>query len=98
MPGSLLLDLAAARGRAVRLEGFPDRAYAADGGLVPRDRPGAVLTDPGEVARRAVELAARVDSVCVHGDSPGAVATAEAVRRALAAGGLAVRPCWPSTA
>ena len=95
MPGSLLLDLAAARGRGVRLEGFPDRGCTADGRLLPRDAPGALVTDPGAVASRAVELAAEVDSVCAHGDSPGAVRTAAAVRRALEAGGLDVVTCWP---
>jgi UPF0271 protein len=98
MPGSRLLGMAEVRGRRVRLEGFPDRGYAADGGLLPRDRPRALVTDPDEVAARAVEQAATVDSVCVHGDSPGAVATAAAVRRALEDAGLAVTTCWPSTA
>ena len=94
MPGSLLLALAEERGRGTRLEGFPDRGYTDDGTLVPRDRPGALVTDPDDVAARAVALAARVDSVCVHGDSPGAVATARAVRRALEAAGLVVETCW----
>lgn len=98
MPGSLLLSLARERGRGVRLEGFPDRGYTDDGRLVPRDHPGALVSDPDEVAARAVALAARVDSVCVHGDSPGAVATADAVRRALEAAGLVVASCWSSTA
>ena len=97
MPGSLLLALAEQRGRGVRLEGFPDRGYTVDGALVPRGEPGAMVTDPEEVAGRAVALAARVDSVCVHGDSPGAVATAQAVRRALEAAGLVVTTCWSST-
>ncbi|NYE37887.1 UPF0271 protein [Nocardioides cavernae] len=96
MPGARLLALAAARGRGVRLEGFPDRGYDDDGGLLPRDRPGALVTDPHEVAGRAVVLAATVDSVCVHGDSPGAVETARAVRRALEAAGLAVQSPWRS--
>ena len=94
MPGSLLLSLAGERGRGVRLEGFPDRGYTDDGRLVPRDAPGALVTDPDRVAARAVELAREVDSVCVHGDSPGAVATAGAVRRALEAAGLDVTSCW----
>lgn len=97
MPGSLLLALAEQRGRGVRLEGFPDRGYTGEGALVPRGEPGAMVTDPEEVAGRAVALAARVDSVCVHGDSPGAVATAHAVRRALEAAGLVVTTCWSST-
>jgi UPF0271 protein len=97
MPGSLLLSLADQRGRSTRLEGFPDRGWTDDGGLVPRDQPGALVTDPVEVAARAVRLASRVDSVCVHGDSPGAVATARAVRRALEDAGLRLRACWSST-
>jgi 5-oxoprolinase (ATP-hydrolysing) subunit A len=97
MPGSLLLSLAGARGRGVRLEGFPDRGYTAEGGLLPRDRPGALVSDPAEVASRAVSLAAEVDSVCVHGDSPGAVDTARAVRRSLEAAGLVLASCWSST-
>jgi UPF0271 protein len=98
MPGSVLLSLAEDRGRGSRLEGFPDRGYGADGRLLPRDQPGALVTDPDRVAARAVELAAVVDSVCVHGDSPGAVRTAAAVRRALEAAGLVVATCWSSTA
>lgn len=95
MPGSLLLSLARAAGRGVRLEGFPDRAYAPDGSLVPRTQPGAVLHDSATIAARAVELAARVDSVCVHGDSEDAVAHAVAVRRALQEAGLRLASCWP---
>jgi UPF0271 protein len=94
MPGSLLLALAAAAGYETRHEGFPDRAYAADGTLVPRTEPGAVLADTDTIAARAVELAAAVDSVCVHGDSPDAVAHAVAVRRALEAAGYRVASCW----
>ena len=98
MPGAVVLEQALAAGRAVRHEGFPDRAYAADGSLVPRGEPGAVLSDADLIARRAVELAASgVDSACVHGDSAGAVAHARAVRRALEADGWALRSCWPST-
>lgn len=97
MAGSLLLARARELGRGVRLEGFPDRGYTDDGRLVPRDQPGALVRDPEVVGARAVELAAEVDSVCVHGDSPGAVATAAAVRRALEAAGLVVASCWSST-
>ena len=94
MPGELLAQAAAA-GRTVLHEGFPDRAYGPDGRLVPRSEPGAVLTDAAEIARRAVELATdtqpRIDSVCVHGDTPGAVDHARAVRRALESAGLVLR-------
>ena len=48
MPGAVLLALALGEGRLVRHEGFPDRAYADDGRLVPRDVPGALVTDPAE--------------------------------------------------
>ena len=84
-------------GLSAREEGFCDRAYRPDGGLVPRSEPGAVLTDPEEAAGQALSLARGavaaadgsiltlwVDTLCIHGDSPGAVATATAVRRALA--------------
>jgi UPF0271 protein len=95
LPGGLLLSLAASAGRRVVLEGFPDRAYTADGGLVPRTEPGAVLTDTETIAARAVELARQespaLDSLCVHGDTPGAVTHARAVRRALEAAGFVLQ-------
>jgi len=91
LPGSAVLRLAAASGRVARSEAFPDRAYTPDGRLVPRSEPGAVLTSTDEIAGRAVALAAAVDSLCLHGDNPGAVAHARAVRRALEAAGFAVR-------
>ena len=95
LPGSRVLALARAAGRRVLTEGFCDRGYVEgpDGTrrLLPRDRPGAVVTDPAEIARRAVLLASEVDSVCVHGYGPTAVAAARAVRRALVAAGLSVR-------
>ena len=96
LPGGRLLALAEAVGRAVHLEAFPDRAYVdgPDGRvrLMPRDRPGAVLHEPAEIAERAVQLAPGVDSVCVHGDGPTAVAAARAVRNALERAGLSVEP------
>ena len=91
LPGSAVLRLAAAAGRAVHTEAFPDRAITPDGRLVPRSEPGAVLTGIDEIARRAVLLAASVDSLCLHGDHPDSVANARAVRRALEAAGYAVR-------
>jgi UPF0271 protein len=93
LPGSLLLALAEADGRVAHPEGFPDRAYTGDGRLVPRDRPGAVHDEPQVIAANAVELArsGSVVSVCVHGDSPLAVRSAAAVRRALESAGLVLR-------
>jgi UPF0271 protein len=106
LPGSVLLREAEAAGMHPVTEGFADRAYTTAGTLVPRTEPGAVLHDPAAVARRAVRMAADgvvdtvdggallmpVRSVCVHGDTPGAVEIARAVRSALAEAGLAVRP------
>jgi UPF0271 protein len=99
---------AAARAAGVEVfpEVFADRAYLPDGRLVPRSRPGAVLHDPEEAAARligfletgrmpvaggdAIPLEAR--SICVHGDTPGAVAMARIVRQRLEAAGVAVAP------
>jgi 5-oxoprolinase (ATP-hydrolysing) subunit A len=78
---------ARAAGRGVRREGFPDRAYADDGRLVPRAEAGAVLTDTDEIVANALGLAGTVESLCLHGDTPGAVAHARAVRAALEAAG-----------
>ncbi len=90
MPGARILSLAAVAGRRTHTEGFPDRAYGADGRLVARTEPGAVLDDAEVIAARAVELAEAIDSVCVHGDTPGAVGHARAIRAALEAAGFRV--------
>lgn len=87
LPGSVSLGLAAAAGIPIVHEGFADRAYAPDGTLVPRSEPGAVLDIPAAVAAQAVDLLGRVASICVHSDSPGAVALASAVRKALEGAG-----------
>jgi len=84
-------------------EGFCDRAYRSDGRLVERSTAGAVLGDPGEAAAQALSLARGavvasngsvltlwVDTLCVHGDSSGAVSIARAVRHALAESGIDV--------
>ncbi len=94
MPGALLRGAERA-GRAVLREGFPDRGYGADGRLLPRDQPGALLEVAAEIAAHAVALASSldpgVDSLCVHGDSPGAVDNAASVRRALEVAGWSLR-------
>lgn len=97
LPGSVVLALAADLGRIVVGEAFPDRGYTPEGRLVARDQPGALVTTASEVAQNAVRLADLPDvaTVCVHGDSPGAVDTARAVRAALMGAGLALRP-WAS--
>jgi UPF0271 protein len=93
LPGSALLAAAADAGLPAVTEAFPDRGYAADGTLVPRDEAGALVADPAEIAARAVALAGTgIASMCVHGDSPGAVDAARRVRAALSAAGFELRP------
>jgi UPF0271 protein len=106
LPGSALLRAAEAIGLRTVREGFADRGYTADGTLVSRREPNAVLRDAAEVAGRAVRMAVdgevvavdgttvpvSVDSICVHGDTAGAVDLARAVRAALAAAGLPPTP------
>jgi UPF0271 protein len=87
LPGSAILRLASEAGRRVVREGFPDRGYTDEGRLVPRDQPGALVEDLDEIAVNALGLARSVDSVCLHGDSPGAVAAATRVRAALVGAG-----------
>jgi UPF0271 protein len=92
LPGSVILRLAERAGRSAVEEGFPDRGYTEDGRLVPRDQPGALVEGADAIAANAVSMAAEVRSVCVHGDSPGAVDAARAVRTALERAGYDVRP------
>lgn len=88
-PGSELLRQAIAAGAAAVAEGFADRAYAADGRLVPRTAPGALLAGAA-AAEQAVRLArsGEVGSICIHGDGPGAGELARSVRAALAEAGV----------
>lgn len=106
LPGSILLEAAASVGLQAVSEAFADRGYTAEGTLVPRSEEGALLNDPDQVAARVValvttgrltaadgtEIEVSAESVCVHGDSPGAVAMATAVRSALARAGVHVTP------
>jgi UPF0271 protein len=87
-PGGELAAAAARTGVAYAREGFADRATRPDGTLVPRGEPGALILDPSAAAARASELLrdALCDTVCVHGDTPGAVAIARAVRAAIEKG------------
>ncbi|MFC3166370.1 LamB/YcsF family protein [Ciceribacter thiooxidans] len=105
LAGSPILDLARKAGLEVVAEAFADRAYQPDGQLVSRRDPGAVLHDPQLIARRMLRLAYQgtleaidgsmikieAQSICVHGDSPGAVAIARDIRRAFEADGVRVR-------
>jgi len=105
LAGGALLDAGAAAGLHVRAEAFADRAYEPDGSLRSRSLPGAVLHDPAAAASRAVSIArdGRVraadgtwlsiaaDTLCIHGDTPGAAQIARAVRTALVGAGIVVR-------
>jgi 5-oxoprolinase (ATP-hydrolysing) subunit A len=84
-PGGQLEAVARDAGLAFAREGFADRGTLPDGSLVPRGQPGALIVDPATAAARARELRAwgRFDTLCVHGDTPGAVAIARAVRQVL---------------
>lgn len=104
LPGSQLQRQGEARSLTVVPEAYPDRAYRGDGRLVSRIEPGAVLDDPELIAERAVAFATRhsvttiegeeicvqARSLCLHGDNDEAVASAQAVRRALLAQGVAL--------
>lgn len=93
-PATLGSEIAEDLGLVSVAEGFADRAYQPDGSLVPRSEPGAVLSDPVDVAAQAVLLAhsGQVRSLCIHGDSPNAAGLAAAVRQALDESGLPVQP------
>ena len=105
LPGSRLLAAAEAAGLRAVSEFFVDRGYTPEGALVPRARHGALLHDPQEVTARMVrmvtdgvvtavdgsEVRVHAESACVHGDSPGAVAMAAAVRNGLKAAGVELR-------
>jgi len=82
-PAGALRDAARAHRLRYASEGFADRRMRENGSLVPRTEPGALLTDPAEAAAQAVALADRVDTICVHADTPGSLAIADAVHRAL---------------
>jgi 5-oxoprolinase (ATP-hydrolysing) subunit A len=105
LAGSTLIDAGAGAGLRVLAEAFADRAYLADGSLAPRCAPGAVIHDPALIAERAVRIVrdgrvrslsgeadvpVRADTLCIHGDTPGAPVLAQTVRAALEAAGILV--------
>jgi 5-oxoprolinase (ATP-hydrolysing) subunit A len=94
LPGSELLRQAAAEGLQAVTEYFVDRNYTSDGRLVDRRRSDALIADPSVAAQRALAAAieGKADSFCTHGDSPGAVQMATAVRSALLAAGVTLAP------
>jgi UPF0271 protein len=106
LPGSALADAAHATGLPFVPEAFADRAYLPTGRLVPRSEPGAVVQDPYEVVARAAAFAlhhrvtttdgtvvpVEARSLCVHGDTPGAVYLAGEIRRTLVDAGMTLAP------
>ncbi|MDS1270147.1 5-oxoprolinase subunit PxpA [Lipingzhangella sp. LS1_29] len=105
LPSSAWLRHADKAGLPIAHEAFADRAYTPEGTLVPRTEPGAVLHDPAEIAERCLAIALgagvsaidgsqvplRADSLCVHGDSPGAVEIARAVAERLRGAAVPIR-------
>lgn len=106
LAGSQWADQAERMGLAVAREAFADRALNADGTLVPRSKPGAVIHDTQQVIERSVRLATegtvvaitgevvhvRADTLCLHGDTPDAVKLASALRAALEGAGVTLAP------
>lgn len=103
-PDSVLVQIARIHGLRAVEEGFVDRGYRPDGGLVQRDQPGAVLATSEAVAQArrlatsgsvrlpdGTEIALRVRSLCLHSDTPGATELADDVRRALQTAGIEIR-------
>lgn len=88
----MLLASALAPIPGILREGFIDRTYRRDGTLQPRSEPDALILDPGAAASQALELAPRVDSLCVHSDTPGALELAKAARAALEEAGYIIGP------
>jgi UPF0271 protein len=82
-PHGSLREVAATLGLRYAREGFADRRLREDGTLVPRSEPDALVTDPDRAAEQAVAIAPTVDTICMHADTPNALAIARAVREAL---------------
>lgn len=106
LAGSKLIQAGKDRGLDVAAEAFADRRYLPNGMLVLRSRPGAVLSDPEEAAGQAIQIARegnvtaedgsrislRADTLCLHGDTPGASLIAQAIRSRLESGGIRIGP------
>jgi 5-oxoprolinase (ATP-hydrolysing) subunit A len=105
LPASDLQRAGEAAGLPIALEGFADRAYEPDGSLTPRSRHGSVIHDGGEVVRRATRMATdgrvtatdgseiqlRVDTICTHGDTPGAHELTRLLRAGLERAGVGIK-------
>lgn len=106
LSGGVLAQAGRDLGLRVVQEVFADRTYQSDGTLTPRASPDALIHDPAEAARRMVRLVTEdkivaqggsditlaADTICLHGDQPGAAARAQALRRELERHGIAIRP------
>jgi 5-oxoprolinase (ATP-hydrolysing) subunit A len=93
LAGSRSIEAGREMGLRVAAEGFPDRGYNADGSLMSRLLPGAIIESPQEVARHAIELVktGRMDTLCLHGDHPQAAENAKLLRKVLEQNGVEVR-------
>jgi UPF0271 protein len=108
--GSMLIGAGREAGLTVAEEAFADRRYRADGTLVPRGEPGALVTDPDEAAEQAVRLAqermviandgsrieVRADTICLHGDTPGAADIARRIHELFRLAGIRIAPLDPA--
>ncbi len=91
LPASEMQNAATRHSLNFVAEGFIDRAYQDDGQLVPRSEPGAVHRSLDLILPQAVSLVGKVDTLCIHGDTPGAVEAAAVVRDALEKQGVEIR-------
>ncbi|HRK88355.1 MAG TPA: LamB/YcsF family protein, partial [Anaerolineales bacterium] len=92
LAGSRSIEAGREMGLRVASEGFPDRGYNADGSLISRLLPGALIEAPEDVARHAIELVkmGRLDTLCLHGDHPNAAANAKLLRDVLLKNGVEI--------
>jgi len=107
LSGSLSIDAAAEHGLRHCAEVFADRTYQEDGSLTPRTSPGAMIEDPGMAAAQVLMMVKqgkvrtvsgktidiRAETICIHGDTPGAAAYARTIRELLEAEGITIQPC-----
>ena len=93
LAGSRSIEAGREMGVRVAAEGFPDRGYNADGSLMSRLLPGALVESPEDVAKHAIELVktGRIDTLCLHGDHPNAAENAKMLREVLEKNGVEVR-------
>jgi UPF0271 protein len=110
LAGSPMVEVVRRQGLACAQEAFADRGYTPRGTLVPRDQPGALVDEPAAVAERAwrmarhrtvlavdgTEVGVAADTLCLHGDTPGAARLAAAVRSRLLSEGVRLRPLHSS--